>query len=269
MAKDPAFLFYSNDFLSGTFTMSDEQVGKYIRLLCLQHQKYELSEKDMLNICKSYDEDIYCKFTVIAGKYFNERLRNEAERRKAYSLSRKENRESTKNSLKVKKEQKNGKTVSKSYVKHMETETEIETEIEIENDTELKATEKKIDFDLILSHWNNFAKEMKLPEIKAITDERKKKILTRNDESNFDFEMILTEIKRSDFLLGRVNDFKVSFDWIFKSPKNYLKIIEGNYKNGKSANNNAGSSKGFDLRKNSWIESTLKNAILITGKDSN
>ena len=153
MAKDPAFLFYSNDFLSGTFTMSDEQVGKYIRLLCLQHQKYELSEKDMLNICKSYDEDIYCKFTVIAGKYFNERLRNEAERRKAYSLSRKENRESTKNSLKIKKEQKNGKTVSKSYVKHMETETETENRTKDKD----KRAGKKILFSET-EYYNDFPK---------------------------------------------------------------------------------------------------------------
>ena len=153
MAKDPAFLFYSNDFLSGTFTMSDEQVGKYIRLLCLQHQKYELSEKDMLNICKSYDEDIYCKFTVIAGKYFNERLRNEAERRKAYSLSRKENRESTKNSLKVKKEQKNGKAVSKSYVKHMETETETENRTKDKD----KRAGKKILFSET-EYYNDFPK---------------------------------------------------------------------------------------------------------------
>ena len=153
MAKDPAFLFYSNDFLSGTFTMSDEQVGKYIRLLCLQHQKYELSEKDMLNICKSYDEDIYCKFTVIAGKYFNERLRNEAERRKAYSLSRKENRESTKNSLKVKKEQKNGKAVSKSYVKHMETETVTENRTKDKD----KRAGKKILFSET-EYYNDFPK---------------------------------------------------------------------------------------------------------------
>ena len=45
--KDPAFLFYSSDFLSGTMLMSDEEVGQYIRLLCLQHQKGHLKEKDM------------------------------------------------------------------------------------------------------------------------------------------------------------------------------------------------------------------------------
>ena len=49
MAKDPAVLFYTSDFLSGTFTMTNEQVGMYIRLLCLQHQKGKLSEKDMLS----------------------------------------------------------------------------------------------------------------------------------------------------------------------------------------------------------------------------
>ena len=46
MSKDPAVLFYTSDFLSGTFTMTNEQVGKYIRLLCLQHQKGRLTEKD-------------------------------------------------------------------------------------------------------------------------------------------------------------------------------------------------------------------------------
>ena len=57
--KDPAFLFYSSDFLSGTMLMSDEDVGKYIRLLCLQHQKGHLKEKEMLNICKEFNEDIF------------------------------------------------------------------------------------------------------------------------------------------------------------------------------------------------------------------
>jgi len=32
--------------------MTDEQVGKYIRLLCLQHQKGYLTEKDMISIRK-------------------------------------------------------------------------------------------------------------------------------------------------------------------------------------------------------------------------
>ena len=60
--KDPAFLFYSSDFLTGTMFMTDSQLGKYIKILCTQHQKGHLSEKDMLKICKRYDKDIFEKF---------------------------------------------------------------------------------------------------------------------------------------------------------------------------------------------------------------
>ena len=38
MAKDPAVLFYTSDFLTGTILMNYEQKGKYITLLCIQHQ---------------------------------------------------------------------------------------------------------------------------------------------------------------------------------------------------------------------------------------
>ena len=120
MSKDPALLFYTSDFLTGTFTMSNEQVGKYIRLLCLQHQKGTLTEKDMLNICKTYDEDIFIKFKKNgSGNYYSERLKLEAEKRKAYSESRKHNREG-----KVKDK----KNICKSYDSHMENEIEIEDE---------------------------------------------------------------------------------------------------------------------------------------------
>ena len=119
--KDPAILFYTSDFLSATILMSDEQVGKYIKLLCIQHQKGELSEKDMLKICGTYDEDIFCKFKKAeSGNYYNERMRIEVERRKKYSESRRKNR--------TKSYDKDMKNISKTYDKHMETETETETE---------------------------------------------------------------------------------------------------------------------------------------------
>ena len=112
MSKDPAFLFYSSDFLTGTALMSDEQIGKYIKLLCYQHQMGHLSERDMLKICKTYDEDIFSKFEKDEnGLYFNARLHQEVEKRKAYSESRRQNR--------TKKDMNN---ISNSYVTHMENE---------------------------------------------------------------------------------------------------------------------------------------------------
>lgn len=116
MAKDPAFLFYSSDFLTGTMLMSDDQVGKYIKLMCLQHQKGKLTEKDMLNICKTYDEDVFQKFTKDEhGLYYNERLSFEIQRRIDYADSRRRNRQH--------------KNISKSYVSHMENENENENTI--------------------------------------------------------------------------------------------------------------------------------------------
>lgn len=124
MAKDPAFLFYSSDFLTGVMFMNHEQIGKYVLLLCAQHQTGHLNEKDMLNICGSHDEKIWSKFTQDSdGKFYNIRCEEEINKRKNYSLSRSTNRKSTS------KKKKHMKNISKTYVKHMENENEIENVI--------------------------------------------------------------------------------------------------------------------------------------------
>ena len=110
MAKDPAVLLYTSDFLSGTMTMTNEEVGMYIRLLCLQHQKGKLSQKDMQSICKSYVQDVYEKFDKVDGFYINKRMYEEAERRSKYTESRRNNAKT--------------KHMDKHMPKHMETETE-------------------------------------------------------------------------------------------------------------------------------------------------
>jgi len=138
MAKDPAVLFYTSDFLSGTFTMDNEQVGKYIRLLCLQHQKGKLSEKDMLSICKAYDNEIWDKFKVEDGLYYNERMFNETIRRQKFSESRRNNAKSPKK-----------ESIREAYAEHMETETENRT-ITINEDI-------NIDFEWF---WNEYDKKI-------------------------------------------------------------------------------------------------------------
>jgi len=121
MSKDPAFLFYSSDFLTGTMFMDNDQVGKFIRLICAQHQKGRLTKKDMLKICITYDEDIFSKFAIDeSGFYFNERLEQEADKRKAYSESRRNNRKKKEDVI----------NISNTYVQHMENEIEIENIIE-------------------------------------------------------------------------------------------------------------------------------------------
>lgn len=108
MAKDPAVLFYTQDFLVGTLMFSYEQKGKYIHLLCLQHQKGKLTDKDMRNVLDEEDFEIAEKFIKESdGNWYNIRLREEAEKRKKYAESRRNNRT---------------KKISQSYVQRMENE---------------------------------------------------------------------------------------------------------------------------------------------------
>lgn len=133
MSKDPAFLFYTQDFQTGTQFFTDEQVGKYIRLLSAQHQHGRLTEKHMLFICKTYDKDIWKKFVKDAdGNYYNERLEMEVNKRKTYSESRRNNR--IKAVSKGKTPKKSPKNISKTYVEHMENENDHVNEIKKEDE---------------------------------------------------------------------------------------------------------------------------------------
>lgn len=89
--KDPAFLFYSNDFISGTYTMSNEQIGMYIRALAISHTKGgKLTEKEIKRIID--DEEVLDKFKIDdEGYYYNERLLDEIEYRRDKAKVNREN----------------------------------------------------------------------------------------------------------------------------------------------------------------------------------
>lgn len=94
--KDPAFLFYSSDFMMGVSDLTMQERGQYITLMCLQHQKGHLSEKTIwlsLGLASvSEIPDVISKFTKDEnGLYYNDRLDEEIEKRLKYSDSRRLN----------------------------------------------------------------------------------------------------------------------------------------------------------------------------------
>lgn len=92
MSKDPAVLFYTSDFLSGTSFFTDEECGQYIRLLCQQHQLGYIPESHLLKICGSLQSPVAIKFIKDEnGNYINERMKIETDKRKAFSESRRKN----------------------------------------------------------------------------------------------------------------------------------------------------------------------------------
>ena len=125
MAKDPAFLFYSSDFLTGTALFSFEQRGIYIFLLCLQHQQGGICEDDMKQICGTHLSVILKKFKKSDDNlYYQQRLTEEINKRKSYSESRAKNRLGRKENNEP--EPKNDPS---TYVPHMEDENENENRI--------------------------------------------------------------------------------------------------------------------------------------------
>lgn len=79
--------------------------------------------------------------------------------------------------------------------------------------------------------WNISVSVYGLSQVETLSDSRLKKFKTRIREPAFDFIKILSEIRQSDYLRGKLNNWKADWDWIMENDTNYLKIIEGKYRN--------------------------------------
>ena len=85
MSKDPAFLFYTSDFLVGVSDLTMEERGQYITLMCLQHTKGHLSAKNIKIAVGDVSPDVLAKFLVDSdGLYYNARLEQEIIKRQQY-----------------------------------------------------------------------------------------------------------------------------------------------------------------------------------------
>ena len=92
MAKDPALLFYTSDFLSTTQGLSLEEIGMLIKLLCIQHQNGHLSKKAVKLAVGEATEDVLSFFKLDEnGLYYSERLDTEISKRKKFTESRRKN----------------------------------------------------------------------------------------------------------------------------------------------------------------------------------
>jgi len=87
MAKDPAFPFYASDFLTGTMYFTDAQTGKYIRLLCNQHQHGGIIDSDIFNNIVGDDMILRKKFIESENGFYNERLADEMIKRTSKSTN--------------------------------------------------------------------------------------------------------------------------------------------------------------------------------------
>ena len=124
MAKDPAILLYTSDFLIGVSFMNMEERGQYITLLCLQHQKGHMSLGDMEMSVGKIHKSVMSHFIKDEdGLYYNKRIEEEIIKRREYSESRRRNRSRRNISASHNSHMKN---ICESYDEHMENENENE-----------------------------------------------------------------------------------------------------------------------------------------------
>ena len=153
MAKDPAVLLYTQDFLVGTMTFTDAQTGQYIKLLCMQHQVGPMTKQMMEQVVRgNIDKDVFAKFEDVGGgKYANKRMLEETKKRQSFTESRRAN-------AKHKQEH-----MQQHMLKHMDNHMENENEDEDLNangDKKFGKSNVVLRRDVILKS----AKAIKLPE---------------------------------------------------------------------------------------------------------
>lgn len=123
MSKDPAFLFYSQDWIVGTQTLTMVERGQYITILAQMHQQGRLNEETIKILVGNVSEKLRSKFHIDKkGLWYNIKLETEAAKRAKFTESRRNNG-------------KNGGRPKKALAKPLgyDMDNHIENENEIEN----------------------------------------------------------------------------------------------------------------------------------------
>jgi hypothetical protein len=140
MAKDPAFLFYSQDWIVGCQTLTMAERGQYITLIAMMHQQGRMDTETIRLLVGSVSDRLMAKFACDSnGFYYHERLETEVKNRQKFVESRRINGLSGGRPKGYK-----GKTirlsVAKPTVNLMANENENENEIENSNKKGAKFT---------------------------------------------------------------------------------------------------------------------------------
>lgn len=164
MSKDPAFLFYSQDWIVGCQTLTMAERGQYITLICMMHQQGRLNEETIRLLVGSVSVRLMEKFSQDEqGFYYSKRLEKEVFSRKKFVESRRKNGAKG-GKPKDYKGKKNNKPLGKPIGKHMGSLMEDVNEIEIEYEIKEKGSGEKPEVTIntmpfpisFLNHWDRW-----------------------------------------------------------------------------------------------------------------
>lgn len=169
MAKDPAFLFYPNDWLGGTLGMTFEEKGAYIELLMLQFNRGHMTTHMIGQVVGQIWDKLKDKFIQDeSGLWYNVRLEEEKMKRQNFTKSRRNN-SSGQNQHTKKKE--SSMSYDRSYEQHMTTHMENENEnVNVNRNKNIKGGFYKIDDfnELPEQYTRSIIEQMKIQKQKDI-----------------------------------------------------------------------------------------------------
>lgn len=150
----------------------------------------------------------------------------------------------------------NSKVNSKVNVNALDIERDKEEEIE--ENIDINNISKDIlcstFVERVIESWNSLGLTSKLKTIKAGTKRHTMLKARVKQYSENEIVQAINNIKESSFLMGRVKDFEITFDWFIR-PNNFIKVLENNYKD-KGDKNGFGNSNSRVEGKESEISGT-------------
>ncbi|MHC1777546.1 MAG: hypothetical protein AB9834_19265 [Lentimicrobium sp.] len=202
MARDPAFLFYPNDWLGGTMGMTFEEKGAYIHLLMLQFNRGHMTTHMIAQEVGHLWDRLNDKFIQDAnGMWYNMRLEEEQRKRKGFTESRRNNMAGqNQHSKKV--------TENLQYNAHMTSHMETENvNVSVEGKS-ISDEQKKIRFDLVAIEFRNAVFWHK--SISNLINKSPEEVLQYIEE-------FLRQIEVSEAYLKQVSEIKRYFgNWVRK-----------------------------------------------------
>lgn len=207
MAKDPAFLFYSQDFFTGVASMTFEDRGKYITLISLMHQQGRMNEETIRFIVGSISDNLKSKFRIDEnGYWYNVRLEEEIEKRKNFVDSRRNNGK------------KGGRPSNKKPLGYPNGKATTNL-LEDENENEF------INIDSTIEGHSDFAKKLLSDKMKY--DKEQIEVATRKLISTDILRKFNAQLFASDIKHRNINEYKKHLmNWLRKQPETQTKKLQ-------------------------------------------
>ena len=144
MSKKRGFTFYPSHFLIGSEFFSNEQVGKYIKLLCYNYEVGSLTKEQIIHITGDFDEEVMKKFTLDANNcYFHERVARERIKGDTEVLGHK---------FEVKKKYHEERSVNRIAIKYAEIKKQHLNSFQIEDISKL-FNDTRFKEETVFKHW--------------------------------------------------------------------------------------------------------------------